>query len=48
MYRTFNMGIGMTIVADEKVSNKIIKFFNNQVVLIGEITNSKIPEVEIV
>ncbi len=48
MYRTFNMGIGMTIVADEKVSNKIIKFFNNQAVLIGEITNSKIPEVEIV
>lgn len=48
MYRTFNMGIGMTIVADEKVSNKIIKFFNNQAVLIGEITNSKIQEVEIV
>jgi phosphoribosylformylglycinamidine cyclo-ligase len=48
MYRTFNMGIGMTIVVDGRVSDKIIKFFNNQAVLIGEITNSKIPEVEIV
>ncbi len=47
MYRTFNMGVGMVIVVDKKVSDKVLKFFNKQAVLIGEITNSKKPEVEI-
>jgi len=47
MYRTFNMGIGMVLVVDKKIYNKILNFFNNQAALIGEVYEDKEHKVKI-
>ncbi|MEM4368205.1 MAG: phosphoribosylformylglycinamidine cyclo-ligase [Candidatus Anstonellales archaeon] len=41
MYRTFNMGIGMVIIVDKKITDKILKLFYNDAVLIGKTIKSK-------
>lgn len=37
MYRTFNMGIGMVLIVDKKVCNKILNFFAKNSTFIGEV-----------
>lgn len=44
MYTTFNMGVGMTVVVDPKVAQKVVKFFENkgyEASEIGEVIKSK-------
>lgn len=48
MYRVFNMGIGMVIIVANHVTDKVLKFFNKEAVLIGEITLSNKREVEVI
>lgn len=48
MYRTFNMGIGMVVIVNKVVVNKVLKFFNGSAIIIGEITGSKKQKVEII
>ncbi len=40
MYRVFNMGIGMVIIVANYVADKVLRFFNKEAVLIGEVTTS--------
>ncbi|MFN3550899.1 MAG: phosphoribosylformylglycinamidine cyclo-ligase [Endomicrobiia bacterium] len=46
MYRTFNMGIGMVIIVDKKIVEKVSKFFECRI--IGKIVSSKKTEVELI
>ncbi|MEN3013887.1 MAG: phosphoribosylformylglycinamidine cyclo-ligase [Endomicrobiia bacterium] len=48
MYRTFNMGIGMAIIVDNKICKKVLDFFSKDAVVIGEIVESKISAVKII
>ncbi|MCS7151601.1 MAG: phosphoribosylformylglycinamidine cyclo-ligase [Endomicrobia bacterium] len=47
MYRTFNMGIGMTLIVSYKVAYDILNFLNKDAVLIGKIFQSKRKKVTI-
>lgn len=45
LYRTFNMGVGMTIIVDENISEDVVDFINNnttdEAYIIGEIVEGK-------
>lgn len=45
LYRTFNMGVGMTIIVDENISEAVVDFINNnttdEAYIIGEIVEGK-------
>lgn len=45
MYRTFNMGIGMVLIVEAKVAEKVVEFLKG--VIIGKIVGSKKVEVEL-
>mgnify|MGYP000309925215 CR=1 FL=1 len=47
MYRTFNMGIGMVIIVDKKVYDKVLYYLNKNSVLIGEIYADRNHKVKI-
>ncbi|MCS7230950.1 MAG: phosphoribosylformylglycinamidine cyclo-ligase [Elusimicrobiota bacterium] len=40
MYRTFNMGIGMIIIVDKKIKDKVLNFFSKEALEIGEISKN--------
>ena len=46
MYRTFNMGIGMVLIVEEKIAEKIAKLLEGKI--IGKIVYSKKTEVELI
>lgn len=48
MYRTFNMGIGMVIIVDHTVREKVLKIIGNEGAYIGKIEKSKISEVIVI